>query len=51
MSVKKSEILTVAAFCAFLFAIFLCYLLLPKESYSQLEKRYLAEAPSLPGRA
>lgn len=47
MSVKKSEILTVAAFCAFLFAILLCYLLLPKESYSQLEKRYLAEAPSL----
>lgn len=47
MSVKKSEILTVAAFCAFLCTILLGYLLLPGESYSQLEKRYLAEAPSL----
>lgn len=47
MSVKKSEILSVIAFCGFLCAIFLCYLLLPGESYSQLEKRYLAEMPTL----
>lgn len=47
MPVKKSELLTVIFFCAFLCAVFLCYLLLPKEHYSQLEKRYLSEAPSL----
>lgn len=47
MKTKKSEILTVVLFCGFLGAMLLGYLLLPKETYSEKEKRYLTEAPAL----
>lgn len=47
MKCKKSELLTVILFCGFLFVMMLCYLFVPKESYSENEKRYLEEAPAL----
>ena len=45
MKPKKSELLTIALFCGFLFTMAALYLILPKTEFSQLEKRYLAEAP------
>ena len=45
MKPKKSEILTIALFCGFLFAMAALYLILPKTEFSQREKRYLAEVP------
>lgn len=45
MKHSKSDIFTAAAFCAFLFVMMLLYLFLPKQSYSENEKRYLSQAP------
>ena len=45
MNKNKENILISAAFCGFLGIMFLLYLLLPKENFSEKEKRYLAEAP------
>lgn len=45
MSRKNENILITAAFCGFLAVMLLCYLFLPKEAFSQREKRYLAEKP------
>ena len=45
MKPKKSEFVTIALFCGFLFAMAALYFLLPKTEFSQLEKRYLAQAP------
>lgn len=45
MKPKKSELLTIVLFCAFLTAMLLGYLFLPKQEFSEREKRYLAEAP------
>ena len=47
MQSKKEQIITIALFCGFLAAMLLAYLLLPKSSFSDREKRYLAEAPEL----
>lgn len=44
---KKSELLTIVIFCAFLLSMVLCYLFLPKVDFSVTEKRYLAEFPEL----
>lgn len=45
MKAKRSEGLTVALFCTFLVAVALGYLLLPKATFSPLEKRNLADLP------
>jgi len=45
MKTKKTDILTVVLFCGFLFAMLVLYLVLPKEDFSEKEKRYLAEVP------
>lgn len=45
MKPRKDEILTTVLFCGFLAAMFVCYLLLPKKTFSEKEKRYLAESP------
>jgi len=45
MKPKKSDLLTIALFCFFLSAMAALYLFLPKTEFSQLEKRYLAQAP------
>ena len=42
---KLGAVLPCAVFCLMLFAMLLLLLFLPKEDYSQLEKRYLAAAP------
>ena len=42
---KLGAVLPCAVFCLTLFAMLLLLLFLPKENYSQLEKRYLAAAP------
>lgn len=47
MKAKKDEILTTVIFCAFLAVMMLGYLLLPKRDFSELEKRYLKDAPKL----
>lgn len=47
MKNKKSDLLTVGLFCAFLFVILLFYIFQPKKSFSEEEKRYLAQAPAL----
>ena len=47
MGSKLSQRLLAALFCVFLGGILLFYLFAPKESFSQLEKRYLAELPKL----
>lgn len=46
MKPRKDEILTIVLFCGFLAAMALGYLLLPKEEFSQLEKRNLKDAPA-----
>lgn len=45
MKNKVENILITACFCGFLLIMLLCYLFVPKESFSQQEKRYLAEKP------
>ena len=47
MKTKKTDILTVALFCGFLFTMLVMYLVLPKEDFSEKEKRYLAETPEI----
>lgn len=47
MKPRKDEIAITAAFCIFLGVMAVLYLVLPKQDFSQLEKRYLAEAPTL----
>lgn len=44
---KKSDIVTVALFCGFLFAMLLGYLFLPVTDFSVAEKRYLQGPPEL----
>lgn len=44
---KKSNIAAVVLFCGFLFSMAAGYVLLPKTEFSEMEKRYLAEAPDL----
>lgn len=44
---KKQELFTVVLFCGFLLSMSLCYLFLPKSDFSEREKRYLEEAPTL----
>ena len=41
------ELATCVLFCAFIGIMGICYLLLPKQDFSQLEKRYLEESPVL----
>lgn len=43
---KKSNVAATLLFGAFLFAMAAGYLLLPEKTFSEMEKRYLAEAPS-----
>ena len=47
MKNRKSDIVTVLLFCGFLGAMLLGYLTLPKQEYSEKEKRFLTEAPAL----
>ena len=47
MNQKVFEILTAVLFCGFLGAMSLLYLLLPEETFSDREKRYLAQAPAM----
>lgn len=47
MYTKKQQWLLIALFCGFLALMTALYLLLPKEAFSQREKRYLADAPVL----
>lgn len=44
---RKRDKWTCVLFCGFLGAVFLLFLLLPREDFSQKEKRYLAEAPEV----
>ena len=44
---KKHERLTVILFCGFLAVMLLGYLVLPKQDYSEKEKRFLEDAPAL----
>ena len=43
---KTMQVVTISLFCAFLFVMGLMYFLLPKKTFSDLEKRYLAEPPA-----
>lgn len=45
MNRKNESILITVAFCGFLAVMLLGYLIMPAESFSQREKRYLAEKP------
>ena len=47
MHTRKDQKLTVLLFCGVLGMMLLLYLVLPKRDFSQLEKRYLAEAPKV----
>ena len=47
MKKRKSDILTIVLFCGFIGAMMLTYLLMPKQTYSEKEKRFLAEVPAL----
>ena len=47
MKNRKSDILTCVLFCGFLFAMLALYLALPRQEFSEKEKRYLAEPPKL----
>jgi len=44
---KKYSIFLTGLFCAFIGGVFLLSVLLPKKSFSELENRYLAQAPEL----
>ena len=45
--VKFYEVLTCVLFCGFIGIMGLCYLLMPKSDFSELEKRNLASSPEL----
>lgn len=45
MKARKDEILTCILFCGFLAVMLICYLVLPKRTFSESEKRYLEETP------
>lgn len=47
MNTKKQHWLLIILFCGFLAAMSAAYLFLPKQAFSQLEKRYLADTPEL----
>ena len=47
MKTKKSDILTCVLFCGFLAVMFALFLLLPRQDFSEKEKRVLTEMPSL----
>lgn len=47
MKPRLDEIVITAAFCGFLAVMGMLYLLLPKQDFSETEKRYLAESPTL----
>lgn len=47
MNARKDEILTIALFCGFLAAMLALFLILPKQDFSELEKRNLKDAPAL----
>lgn len=47
MKTKKTDVLTCVIFLAFVFGMFGMYLLLPGQTFSEKEKRYLADAPQL----
>lgn len=47
MRAKKSDVLLCVLFCGFLGIMFVLFLLLPRQGFSEKEKRYLAEAPKL----
>ena len=47
MKTKKSDILLCSLFCGFLVSVLLLFLALPRQDFSEKEKRYLAEAPRL----
>ena len=47
MRTKLEERVIVAAFCGFLAVMSVAYLLLPKVTFSETEKRFLAEAPEV----
>lgn len=44
---KKHNLMAAILFCGFLFTMSALYLVLPKSGFSEMEKRYLAEAPAL----
>lgn len=48
-SMRKHDLAAAILFCVFLFAMAAGYVLLPKAAFSEMEKRYLAEAPVLRG--
>lgn len=47
MKTKKSDVLTCVLFCGFLGVMLLLFLLLPRQDFSEKEKRYLEEMPAL----
>ncbi len=47
MKTKRSDILTCVLFCGFLTVMFTLFLLLPRQDFSEKEKRVLAENPRL----
>ncbi len=47
MKARKDQVLTVVLFCGFLAVMAVLYAVLPKQDFSQPEKRYLAESPEL----
>lgn len=47
MKNKKADILICVLFCGFLFSMLALFLLLPRQNFSEKEKRYLAETPNL----
>ncbi len=47
MKTRKEDLFLTAAFCSFLAGMLLLFVLAPKEGYSQQEKRYLADFPTL----
>lgn len=47
MKTKKSDILICVLFCGFLFTMLALYLLLPEQTFSEKEKRYLEQKPQL----
>lgn len=47
MKAKRNEILTIVLFCGFLVTMMFCYLVLPKDEFSEREKRYLQNYPEI----
>lgn len=47
MKNKKTDILVCILFCGFLFVMLALFLLTPRQTFSEKEKRYLAETPKL----